>query len=267
MCTLVALHRVVPWAPLVVAANRDEFYERPAEGPALRATASGTILGPRDVVAGGTWFGLNRSGVFAALTNVACPSPDPDRRSRGLLVVDALAASSAEAAAEKLQGLPMGAYNPFNLWVADRERAFAFTYEESLRQVPGESGVALVGNAALDAEEPAKLARLRERVEAATGAGDREDWLDELAGFCADHTPAGPRGALDAPCVHTPSYGTRSSFLLQLAEDGFNDSRSEFRYADAAPCSRPFEDFTPLLRDLGQGRPGVQGAPLARSHR
>ena len=42
MCTLIALHRTVPGASLVVAANRDEFYDRPAEGPALRSTPSGT---------------------------------------------------------------------------------------------------------------------------------------------------------------------------------------------------------------------------------
>lgn len=266
MCTLVALHRVVPWSPLVVAANRDEFFARPAEGPALRATVSGTILAPRDRVAGGTWFGVNGSGVVAALTNVACASPDPERRSRGLLVVDALAASSAEAAAAKLQGLPMGAYNPFNLLVADRERVVAFTYDDALRRVPSRSGTWLVGNAPLDGPEPAKLAQLRGRLEAAA-ADAREDWLDLLGGWCADHTPAGPRGPLDALCVHTPSYGTRSSLLLQLAEGGFDDTRSEFRYADQAPCTRPHEDFTPLLRDLGRVRSGVRGTPQARSQR
>lgn len=265
MCTLVALHRVVPRTHLVVAANRDEYFDRPAEGPALRATASGTLLAPRDAVAGGTWLGLNRAGVFAALTNVACEMPDPERRSRGLLVVDALSASSASEAADKICGLPLGAYNPFNLFVADADTAQAFTYQETVRDVPSETGVFVIGNAPLDAPEPAKVARLRERIEDGLGAST-EPPLERLADWCADHESNGTRGPLDAVCVHTPVYGTRSSCLLQLADDGLEDSRSTFRYADGAPCEKRYEDFTPLLRDLGRGRSGVQGAHV-RSHR
>ena len=265
MCTLVALHGVVSGTRLLVAANRDEFFDRPAEGPVLRATTSGTLLTPRDVVGGGTWFGLNRFGVFAALTNVACPAPDPERRSRGLLVVDILAAKSANQAAEKIRGLPMDAYNPCNLFVADADEAFCFSYENSVRGVPNASGVFLLGNAPLDAPEPPKLAALRERVEAALPepAGG---WLDGFGDWCGDHASTGPRGPLDALCVHTPTYGTRSSCLLQLADGGLEDSRSVFRFADGAPCEERYEDFTPLLRVLGRGRPGARGVQ-ARSHR
>ena len=81
-------------APLVVAANRDEYLDRPAEGPALRQLASGRVLASRDARAGGTWLGLSETGLFAALTNRPCPEPDPQRRSRGLLVHDALAAAA-----------------------------------------------------------------------------------------------------------------------------------------------------------------------------
>lgn len=273
MCTLVALHGMVPRTRLVVAANRDEFFDRPAEGPALRATGSGTLLAPRDAAAGGTWLGLNRFGLFAALTNVACETPDPERRSRGLLVVDALAASSAEEAAEKIRGLPMGTYNPFNLFVADARAALSFTYQDAVREVTNDTGVFVVGNAPLNAPEPHKLAALRTRIserlaEPQDASLDQPPtaWLDELRDWCADHESAGPRGALDAVCVHTPVYGTRSSCLLQLADGGLEDFESVFRYADGAPCEKRFEDFTPLLRDLGRGRSGVQGAHV-RSHR
>jgi uncharacterized protein with NRDE domain len=258
MCTLVALHGVVSRTRLLVAANRDEFFDRPAEGPALRATASGMLLAPRDVTAGGTWFGLNRFGVFAALTNVACPAPDTQRRSRGLLVVDMLNSESATQAAELLRGLPTHAYNPFNFFVADATDAFAFTYEDEVRGVPNSSGVFLVGNAPLDGPEPAKLGGLRKRIEAALDEPEA-DLLEQLGSWCGDHTSQGPRGPLDALCVHTPTYGTRSSCLLQLAADGLESDHSAFRFADGAPCDESYEDFTPLLRDLGRRRPGVQG--------
>ena len=93
MCTLIALHRCVAGVPLVIAANRDEYLARPTEGFAIRETETGPVLAPRDGLAGGTWLGINRSGVFAAVTNRRTDTPDPTRRSRGLLVMDLLVLS------------------------------------------------------------------------------------------------------------------------------------------------------------------------------
>ena len=89
MCTLIVLHRCVTGRPLVVAANRDEFFARPAEGPAIRAARSGRILAPRDLEAGGSWVGLSERGVFAGLTNLR-----PVHRAIGAMI-DAAAATSA----------------------------------------------------------------------------------------------------------------------------------------------------------------------------
>jgi uncharacterized protein with NRDE domain len=279
MCTLIALHRTIPGVTLLVAANRDEFLDRPAEGPTLWRTASGPIVAPRDLTAGGTWLGLNARGVFAAVTNVSCVEPDSSRRSRGLLVLDTLAASSACEAAEKIHSLPLGTYNPFNLFVADAHDALAFTYQDAVRPAAARDGVFVIGNAPLDATEPTKLSRTRERLAGLVSRGaevtldgaevtldgaevtlDGTDVaLDELGDLCQNHEP-GPRGALDALCVHAPSYGTRSSALLRIGEDGLEDSRSAFRFADGPPCENRYVDHTPLLRDLDQGCPGVEGS-------
>ena len=85
MCTLIAIHRRIPGAPLVVAANRDEFLDRPTEGPAVRDGDPAPVLAPRDVRAGGTWLGLGAHGVFAAVTkspsgqNYEANAADSDR--------------------------------------------------------------------------------------------------------------------------------------------------------------------------------------------
>ena len=100
MCTLIVLHGCLPEIPLAVGANRDEFYGRPAEGPALRNLEFSAIVAPLDIRAGGTWLGLNEHGLFAAVTNrpMQEQASDPQRRSRGLLVLDALRERSAIAA-------------------------------------------------------------------------------------------------------------------------------------------------------------------------
>jgi len=257
MCTLITFHRCIPGAPLVVAANRDEYRERPAEGPALRDTAAGRVAAPRDLRAGGTWLGVNRHGTFAALTNRPSACVDPMRRSRGLLVLDALGTAKASEAAEWLNGLPAGAYNPFNLFVADANDAYVAVYEQAVRVDGLESGVHVIGNADPDAREVPKIDRLMRRAERAARA-EPEAVLDELAAICRAHD--GSDGPLSDTCIHVgddaSGYGTRSSTLLWLGEPGL---RSEWRFADGPPCETVYEDRSRLLHELGLG-PGCDGA-------
>jgi hypothetical protein len=257
MCTLIALHRCIPGIPLVVAANRDEFSDRPAEGPALRSTSFGVILAPLDLRAGGTWLGLNASGLFAAVTNRRGGDPDPERRSRGLLVVDVLSAASVDEAAERTKKLETGAYNPFNLFVADVHKAYAVTYDERPRHIDLEAGVHVIGNVD-PTTETAKTARLKRKAQRAA-AGPAEATLDRLAEICRGHDGGGD--PLQDACVHTGGYGTRSSALLWLAEA---ESESILRFADGPPCTREYRDFTPLLCELGRSSRLAEGESAMR---
>ncbi len=265
MCTLLVLHRCFPGAPLVVAANRDEFHERPTEGPALRDTSieapgaspafgsggeesPGTtgarrVVAPRDLRAGGTWLGLNSEGLFAAVTNRRCEHPDASRRSRGWLVMEALEEADAKSAAARLENLPEAAYNPFNLLVADAASAHLVTYADVPERRDLAPGAHVVGNVHPDDASP-KLARIRSEM--ADGARSDAEFADAdfdgLAEICRTHATAGP---LESTCVHAGAYGTRSSTLLRLGD------RPSLLYADGAPCETPYRDLTPLLHDLG----------------
>lgn len=249
MCTLVVLHRCFRDAPLVVAANRDEYLDRPAEGPALRrfpevAGEGAPVVAPLDRRAGGTWLGLNGAGLFAGLTNRPTPRPDASRRSRGLLVAEALARGDAESAAEALAGLPDDAYNPFNLLVADGARCFVAVYERSPRVRELGPGPHVVGNTDPDRADHPKVARtLRAAEKVAAGPAARA--LDALAALCRGHE--GAAGPLDDVCIHAGAYGTRSSTLLRrdLARDG-----DRLRFAGGPPCENEYEDMTTLLHQL-----------------
>jgi uncharacterized protein with NRDE domain len=175
MCTLIVLHRCVPDRPLVVAANRDEFLDRPAEGPALRWRPSGPFLAPLDLEAGGTWLGLNAQGVFVGLTNLrpagaveavgevspgvnessdlpaaavlaSGPIGRPGARSRGEVVMAALDARTASEAAAVIEQLEEEAYNPFQLLVADAREAWLSVYRDRPRTRLLEPGIHVVGN-------------------------------------------------------------------------------------------------------------------------
>jgi uncharacterized protein with NRDE domain len=255
MCTLIALHRCVEAAPLVVAANRDEYLHRPAEGPALRETAHGRVVAPRDQRAGGTWLGLNERGVVAAITNRRCEAPDPDRRSRGLIVLDALASASAREAAEEIEGLAIGAYNPFNLLVADRHSAHLFSYLDRPERIDLAPGAHVIGNVHPRETQIPKLDRQRREL-ADLLRKPPAGVVSGLAEMCRSHAGDGP---FEHTCVHADAYGTRSSTLLRLGDDG-----SELHYADGAPCRREYRDYTHLLCELDLGSPRAGGQASVR---
>ncbi len=287
MCTLIAIHRRVPGRPLVIAANRDEYLDRPAEGPAVRATRVGRVLAPLDLQAGGTWLGLNEQGVFAALTNLPTADLDPQRVSRGEVVLDALAAGTAEAAAQRLEGLPTGAYNPFNLFVADAETAHVIAYRDRPEARQLDAGVHVIGNVEATGPGNEKVNRIRGEVETALAVGE-EGLLDRLAEICRQHgdhesgeterasnaahavdaqeagkgeaTGVGSienRRRLGDTCVHVEgTYGTRSSLILELDAGSL---AGRLLHAAESPCRAPYEDVSSLLAELGR-RPEAKSA-------
>ena len=126
VCLLIALFQVVPSAPLIVAANRDERYDRPAVAVTTLRDAQPRVLGGRDEVAGGTWLAVNEFGVLAGLTNVPSPQGrDTTKRSRGELPVALAAHQDAAAAVAWIRAtVDPSDYNPCWLLVGDRESLF-----------------------------------------------------------------------------------------------------------------------------------------------
>ncbi|MCC5859722.1 MAG: NRDE family protein [Ectothiorhodospiraceae bacterium] len=158
MCLLAFAVGVHPDYPLIVAANRDEFHERPAE-PAAWWKAP-RILAGRDLRAGGTWLGVTRAGGLATITNFRDPERHrPRAPSRGGLVVRALV-DPQETLETHLTGHGRD-YNGFNLlwaregavWYYNNQTASGVT-----RLTPGIYGLS---NGVLDTPWP-KLLRVRE---------------------------------------------------------------------------------------------------------
>ena len=97
MCLLSIFHRTLPGAPLLVAANREEFFDRPFLPPHIEGRGARFLAGV-DIRAGGTWLGVNEHRVVAAVTNRAKTSPPERPRSRGLLCRDLLECATAQEA-------------------------------------------------------------------------------------------------------------------------------------------------------------------------
>src|ERR1700730_15607302 len=137
MCLILVVWRRHPQYPCLIAANRDEFHSRAAE-PAHWWHDRAQILAGRDLIAGGTWLGITRTGRFAALTNYRAPQQKrADAPSRGALVTGIL--QSGASVTEELAHLRrVGAdYNGFNLLFSDGERLGVY---ESVRAEGRELG-------------------------------------------------------------------------------------------------------------------------------
>ena len=165
MCTLILLDRVVPEFPVVVAANRDEFYARPAAPPARFVPGDGKLafVAPQDLEAGGTWMGLNSNSVFVGLTNRPVATRDRSSRSRGLLVVDALGQPSAASAVAELERACRQPGSPFNLLAADgRETWLARRDGDRLETRPLRPGIHVVCNRDADDPSSRKVRRIEQ---------------------------------------------------------------------------------------------------------
>ncbi|HJV69096.1 NRDE family protein [Ideonella sp.] len=221
--------------PLVVAANRDEFFHRAAAHLAWWTPDGGSqpILGGRDLAAGGTWMGLTASGRFALVTNVRRPGVAllGDGPSRGLIVPAWL---QGQLPADRFWAeTALSGFAPFNLIAADFRRGECFW--ASSQHASGcrlERGVTVISNAAeIDAPWP-KVQLLKARVDSALQEADDTTGVEALAGqlfaMLADRTPAAdehlPHTGLDrererllSPAfIRTPdgAYGTRCSTLV-----------------------------------------------------
>jgi hypothetical protein len=147
MCVLVVVWKLHPATPLVVAANRDEAYARPASAPRVEVLEGTSVLLPSDHQAGGTWEGANEAGLVGVITNRPDGDFDPARRSRGLLCRMVLSTRGTLALQRDLEPeLSKHRYNSFNLFYADDESAYVSSWNGDLHTERLEPGTYVLSN-------------------------------------------------------------------------------------------------------------------------
>jgi uncharacterized protein with NRDE domain len=234
MCLLVVAWQTHPAYRLVVAANRDEFHERPAI-PLARWPAPDPIIAGRDLRAGGTWLGVSGNGSdsrrFGVVTNFReLQRPAADAPSRGNLVPAFLRGTATPADYLTALRAPASTYSGFNLLLADEQSCWYGCNRDTAFSRPLSPGIYGLSNEFLDTPWP-KLQRVRRRFEAWVEAASRDS--DTLFAMLADPTrvqtdaelprtgiPVDWERILSAPFVINPQYGTRCSTVLLLEHSG-----------------------------------------------
>jgi uncharacterized protein with NRDE domain len=215
-----------PRLPLVIAANRDEFHERAALPAHWWPSA---VLAGVDRVAGGTWFGVDRAGRWALVTNYREGVPrDPNAPSRGELVTRALSDSAPPLVTAAAIAADGDRYHGFNLLVGEGARA-AYASNRASGAISLQPGVHGLSNHLLETPWP-KVVRSKARVAEwlATGSED----LGPLFELLADRAQADPatlpstgvalewERLLSSPFIVDARYGTRCSTVLAISTEG-----------------------------------------------
>lgn len=227
MCLIAFALNEHPDYPLILVANRDEFYERPTVCAEYWEDAPQVLAG-RDLRGGGTWMGANKSGKITAVTNYRDPQNiNESAKTRGDLTKDYLTTEISVWPYLRQVEQEAAAYNGFNLLLFEQNKAFYLSnYAEGIREL--DRGVFGLSNALLDTPWP-KLSRLKNRLqETIQGDFDVNNLLDLLTesetapddALPATGVPYEWEKALSAICIATPTYGTCCSTVILVDKEG-----------------------------------------------
>lgn len=248
MCLIVFAWKVIPGVPLIACANRDEFYAR-AAAPAANWAEHPQVYGGRDLQAGGSWMGITRSphgdvedgsdgsiaasaSRFAAITNIRSPDDRrPDAPSRGALVADYLAGDMTPQ--EYIDSIAPGSevYNGFNLVLGDRDTLLWFSNRggaDARNGKPLAPGIYGVSNALLDAPWPKVLKTKAQFASLLCQGAPDEAYFEMLSDTTRapdsrlpeTGVPLDLERVLSAVCIDSPGYGTRTSTVVKLYDNG-----------------------------------------------
>ena len=235
MCLIVFAWQSHPSFPLVIAANRDEFLDRPTLQLDYWEDLP-DVLGGRDMEKGGSWFATHVDGRWAAVTNFrdGGTALSPPGLSRGHLVSNYVASSDRARDYARHITLSLADYAGCNLLVGDRDSLFFVSNrwhgEHSAAAEPVSPGVHGLSNHSLDTPWP-KVQRAKRKLQQLIDNGS-ELGEDALFGLLADRTPAREdelpstgvpvewERVLSPPFIVSERYGTRASTVLLMRTDG-----------------------------------------------
>ena len=229
MCLILAAWQAHPQYPLIIAANRDEFFARPTRSAGFWEDAPHVLAG-RDLQAGGIWLGVTKEGRFSALTNYRDPlQENPTAISRGGLVSGFLrGTASATDYLDEIKRIDTQ-YNGFNLLVSDGTTLACYNIVEHRTHIL-EPGIHGLSNHVINSPWPKVTAATKALGAALKDLPDtrplfnflRDDGVADDADLPATGIPLDRERALSAIFVRNIAdlaYGTRNSTVLVVGAD------------------------------------------------
>lgn len=229
MCLILLSYKMHPDYRLILAANRDEFYNRPTAALDYWADHPDVLAG-RDLKSSGTWLGVTRSGRIAAITNYREPAAHMENApSRGLLIRDFLTGTESPQHYLKAVSKIGHTYNGFNLIMGDASGLFYYS-NRGTRIHKLKPGLYGISNHLLDTPWP-KVEKGKIRLQGQLNGKERID-LEKIFEILSDKslppddelpdTGVGLQWEriLSPLFITSPDYGTRSSSVVLIDKSG-----------------------------------------------
>jgi hypothetical protein len=243
MCTMAIYYRSVRGTPILVAANREERFDRPTQYPKIQPGSPRVVCGI-DRKANGTWLGVNQHGLFCAVLNRPKKRVPLEPRSRGLLCRELLELRTAREASEyAAEELATGMYAGANYVCADARFAAVVYGGNQIEVMEITPGLHVITNGNMDDYRDERHELVRRMLTLHT--------LDSAVTFLAVASRAfsrkpdhyGRRGVV----IQGKEFGTVSSTLLALSR---KIQQAVMQYSPGPPCDHPYDDLSALLRQV-----------------
>lgn len=243
MCLLAIQYKATNDAPILLAQNREEYFDRPTQIPRIQSGRPRVICGI-DRKAGGTWLGVNQYGIMAVVANRPKAHVPAEPRSRGLLCRELLNFDSARKAAEHAaRELYTGQYAGATYVCADAEHALVIYGGNTIETVELSPGLHLLTNGNLDDYQDERQEFVRRLLTLQRLDSSVTFLAVASRTFARKPDYAGRRGVVNSG----GEFGTVSSTLLALTERPQN---SIYQYAPGPPSDHAYDDLSALLRQV-----------------
>jgi uncharacterized protein with NRDE domain len=250
MCTVVLLRRPSHRWPIIFAANRDELESRPWLPPGRHWPDRANLTAGQDRLAGGSWLGVNDDGLVAGILNRRDSlGADPDLRSRGELVLEALDHADAADAAKALGHLDGRGWRSFNLVVADSRDAYWLKSTGAAGDGRIEThvippGLSMITAYDMNDRKSARIRHFRPLFEDAPAPQPERGLWSGWEALMASRRFAAGADAAEAMCIQRPGgFGTLSSSLIALAAPEAPKPWKIWRFAAGRPGEAGYESI------------------------
>ena len=219
-------------------------------------------FGGKDLLAGGTWLGVNEHGLLAGILNRRVDDEDHGApRSRGLLCLNILNAKTPAQAGAFLKQEQSASYRPFNLLFANAQEAYiAHNMKEKIELVRLRKGIHVISNTSIydsaspktnhahtlfsDAAREVQQSLQQSFFKRWFGGGlpvwDQPAFIHLFKGILSNHALGNAKDPRGAICVHTSHYGTVSSTVIFCMH---SEKRFFFHHAPASPCRGEYQSY------------------------
>jgi uncharacterized protein with NRDE domain len=229
MCLILLSYKMHPDYRLILAANRDEFYNRPTASLDYWADHLDVLAG-RDLKGNGTWLGVTRSGRIAAITNYREPAAHMENApSRGILIRDFLTGNSSPERYLNAVSKMSHAYNGFNLIAGDPSGLYYYS-NRATRVQQLQPGLYGISNHLIDTAWP-KIQRGKDLLQGQLSGREKID-IEKIWEILADRSQSPDDELPDTGVglhwerilsplfIISPDYGTRSSSVVLIDKSG-----------------------------------------------